>query len=154
RPPQQRQETQGQDERCEVVDREPELVAVLALLTIRPGRLPASHAGVVDEHVQAVVVLLDLARQAARRPERGEVGQIAADAIVARVLPDRVGGARQLDRVPAVDQYGRALGRQPLGDGAPEPVGGAGHEDGRVLDGPHYEARASNWARMSPPRAL
>ena len=49
---QQRQQAHGQQEAREVVDREAQLVAVLAHLALPPVGEPRADAGVADQHVQ------------------------------------------------------------------------------------------------------
>ena len=118
-----------------MVDREPQLVAVLAELPLAALGQPRADAGVVDQDVELRRRALDVARQVPHLLERGEVGQECGrgHAAAAQLARDGV----ELRAVAPVDEHARAAGEQLASHGAPEPVGGAGDEHDGVLDRSH-----------------
>src|SRR5215217_6898926 len=120
------QEQSREQEVREVVDREGELVAVLALPT-----LWGDDASVVYEHIKAIVLREDTFRQVARGFERGEVGQVVTQLLVACLFAYSVQGGPKAFHVPAVQQHRSALPRELLRDAPAQAVGGARYEYGR-----------------------
>src|SRR5215212_10001624 len=110
----------------EVVDREGELVAVLALLTLWGG-----DASVVYEHIKAIVLQDNACRQVARGHQRGEVCQVGTQLLVACLFAYSVQGGPKAFDVPAVQQHRSALPRELLRDAPAQAVGGARYEYGR-----------------------
>src|SRR5215203_6916659 len=109
-----------------VVDREGELVAVLALST-----LWGDDASVVYEHIEAIVLREDTFRQIARGFERGEVGQVVKQLLVACLFAYSVQGGTKAFHVPAVQQHRSALPREFLRDAPAQAVCGTRYEYGR-----------------------
>src|SRR5215217_7971781 len=109
-----------------VVDREGELVAVLALST-----LWGDDASVVYEHIKAIVLQEDTFRQIARGFERGEVGQVVKQLLVACLFAYSVQGGTKAFHAPAVQQHRSALRRELLRDAPAQTVGGTRYKYGR-----------------------
>jgi hypothetical protein len=119
--PQPLEQELGEQERGEVVEREGALEAVGRDLARREHR-----AGVVGEHVDALVALEQLGRQPADLVQALEVG----DVLVRRAGRGR-GGLAHVRRVAADDRDLRAAPRQLDRCGAPDPARRAGqHHQG------------------------
>jgi hypothetical protein len=121
----QRQQPLGEREAGQVVHREPELVAVGALLPRSPARHLGADAGVVHQHVQPRLVREDLAREGADLRQVGQIGPVGAH----RAAAELGDGVRDPLSVAAVDENGRAVARE-LGRQRPsESVGRSGYQD-------------------------
>ena len=122
-----------QQKRRQVVDREPELVPVAALL---PGAR-APDPGVVDQEVQPLGAGQDRFGQPPHLGQRGEVGEIDAEAVVPGGLLDLAERRLPARRIAAVEQHRRPPGGQLPCDGLAEPIGRAGDENDLVGNGSH-----------------
>src|SRR5690348_12972116 len=135
----------GQQERREVIERERHLNAVRRLAAAPEE----DRAGVVDEHVQAVVACTELLSRPAHLRLHTEIGDQRADVVIAGLFLDtgdhrlRLGGiAREQDHV------GPALGQRPRRH-QPDPRGRARHQADTPLHLPSHSplphAPPSSW---------
>ena len=105
RPAQQVEQPPGQRVAGEVVDREPELVAVRALHPLAAAGDVAADAGVVDQDVEPRLAREHVFGQSPHLGERGQIGPVGAHPVAAAQLRHRRGDP--LLAAP-VDQNGRA----------------------------------------------
>src|SRR5690606_18846104 len=120
------EEHPGEQVAGQVVDGEVQLVAVLAEPPFPAALQP--DPGVVDEHVEPVVVPGGRAGEGADRGERGEVRGVEAGAAPA-IAPDLSDEGGAPLPVPTVDDDVRARGGDAEGDLTAEPVRRAGDQD-------------------------
>ena len=130
---QQGEEAHGQQEAGEVVDREPQLQPVPALLARGPVGTAGADAGVADQDVELVGAALDLAREPPHLLQRRQIR------LEGRRSSELRAQLVELLAAAAMEQDSRATRVQLAGHTPPEPVGGAGDEDGRSHD-PSLEA--------------
>jgi hypothetical protein len=100
-----------------------------------PGDGPFSgkNSSVVDQDVQVGVVGPYLFGQPAHLAERGEVGPVATELKVVRLLADLAHRDLHALLVSSVQKYRGPGSGQVAGDSPPEPVGGAGDQDRRFI---------------------
>ena len=135
-----------QREAGEVVDREAQLEAVVALHP-RAAAGARTDPGVVDQHVEAPVPRAHVGGQRADLRERGEVGGDEREAAVARTRSSASAPARLVARV---EEHGRALRAQPRGEREAEAVGRAGDEDRAAVEVGHARRQRSARVRAQP----
>src|SRR5262249_51739789 len=117
-----------EDERREIVDREPELDPVAAQRA--PGAAAArSDAGVVDECVETRELCCEPGRHRTDLGKRGEIGLNEFETRITRRGADCAEGFRSAPRVATVQQQSRTAASEVLGEMAAEAVGRAGDED-------------------------
>ena len=138
---QQRQQAHGQQEARKVVDREAQLVAVLAHLPLPPVGEPRSDAGVVDQHVQLRGRTADVPGQVADLVEQLKVGQEGGGGHPAAAQRARLG--IELGAVAPVHEHAGAAGVQLPRDAAAEPVRRAGDQHHGVFDRSHAVGRSN-----------
>jgi hypothetical protein len=135
----------GQQERREVVDGEAQLVTVPARGVARLATPTRPDAGVVHQHVQTIVVGHYLVGQPVDLFQRGEVGQVIVEIVVAGLFADLAHRGFATLEVAAVQQYGRPRGGQVARRRLAEPVRRAGHQDHRFVYAPH------DYSSLDPP---
>jgi hypothetical protein len=110
-------------------------VAVGTLLARSTSGDAGADAGIVDQGVDARLLIQNLLGQDADLVEGGQVGAVAGVRLVWTGLPDVGQGGSDAIVIAAVDEDPGAPGRQVNGKPAAQPVGGAGDEDGLPVDG-------------------
>src|SRR3954453_1649427 len=74
------------------------------------------YAGVVDEHVAVIVLREDALRQVTHGRQRGEVRQVGAHLLAARLVPHLLERSLEAFGAAAVQQHSSALRRELSGD--------------------------------------
>ena len=122
---QQRHEQPGQQHRCEIVDGEPQFVAVRAYLP-RLARRAEANPRVVDQHIEPRHLRADQGRQLPHVAERGQISDVTP-----RAAAKLRGKVRHARRIASVGQDLPAGTGQLPGQVAAQPGGGTGDKHGR-----------------------
>jgi len=102
-----------------------------------PARPVAPDPGVVDQHVEPLLVAADLAPEPAHLLQRGEVGEVGVEAVAPGRLHDLAAGVLQPRLGPPVQQDGGAARGELARERPAKAVGGPGDQDGLLIDGSH-----------------
>src|SRR5439155_16855496 len=132
---------------------EAQLVAVAAFLPSVVAVGGGADASVVDERVEPLALPSDAFRKAAHLVERGEVGGVPLQVVVAGRGADVVDRLVAAGVFAAVDQHGRARRGKLGGDRAPVAVGGAGDQDRLLRQWTHERLLSGQGARRAYPGA-
>ena len=132
----------SEDERREIVDREPELDPVAAQRA-RGAAAARSDAGVVDERVETLELGCEPGRHRTHLGERREIGLNELETRVTRRGADCAHGVRPASRIATVQQQSRTAASEVLREMAAEAVGRAGDEDRLLRERSHGSRRVA-----------
>ncbi len=125
-------------ERGQDVGRERQLVTVG-----RPLPLIGHDAGVVDQHVEPLLVALEARRQRAQLRQAGHIAGNGSDIGAGHGRPDLLGGRLRAMVAAAHGQHPRSEPREAPGGGEPDARRGAGHQ---------HRPPVHAWELLSPAR--
>ena len=112
----------------------------MAVVAQLPLRVQGGDPGVVDEHIEAIVLVGHVGRQQPDVVESGEIRDVRAVAVVSRSLAKLGSHALASFAVAAVNQHGGAAIRERTSGRQAQAVGGPGDQDRLFGERAHPQA--------------